>query len=255
MQRLAGKVALITGASRGIGKGIALKFGKEGAKVVVNYSSNQGQAEEVVATIKAEGGEAMAIQANVSDVAQIERMVNEAVAAYGNLDILVSNAGVEHFSSLAESTVEDFDRVFGINTRGQYFAAQQAVKHMNDGGRVLLTSSISVTKGMPGHSFYAGSKAAVEIFARNLAVELGSRGITVNTVAPGATTSDMSAEAGKNYGDPYSTLSVKEQLEHNTALGRWGTAADIANVMTFLASEEGGWITGQTVYATGGYRP
>ncbi len=241
MARLAGKVAVITGSSRGIGRGIALKFGREGAKVVVNYQGNREKAEAVVRDIVAEGSDALAVQADMSDVQQIERLMTRAVDHYGKLNILVSNAGIELFKALAEVTVEDFDHLFAINTRGQFFAAQQAAKRMEDGGRIIFTSSISVTRGIAGHSLYPASKAAVEIFARNLAVELGPRAITVNAIAPGATTSDMSAAYSSSYSNPSSTL------------GRLGTPEDIANVVAFLVSEEGSWINGQTIYATGGF--
>lgn len=253
MSRLEGKVAIVTGASRGIGKGIAIKLAREGARVVVNYNNNQDQAEAVVNIIKSNGGEAIALQVNMGDVPQIERMVLQTIEQFGHLDIMISNAGIELLRSLEETRIEDFDQLFAVNTRGQFFAAQQAAKHMENGGRIVLTSSISVTKGIAGHALYAASKGAVEVIVRNLAVELGSRGITVNAVAPGATVSDMSANMSDAYRDPKTGMSPLEQCRAATPLGRLGTPEDIANVITFLASEEGGWITGQTIQATGGF--
>lgn len=183
MKRLEGKVAIVTGSSSGIGKGIAMKLAQEGAKVVVNYSSSADKAEEVVNDIKKQNGEATAIKADMSLVAEIEQLVARAIEKYGKLDILVSNAGIEHFASFEEVTEQDFDKTFSVNTRGQFFAMQKAAKYMKNGGRLICTSSISASKGFVNHSVYGGSKGAVEAFARNLAVDLGSRGITVNAIA------------------------------------------------------------------------
>jgi 3-oxoacyl-[acyl-carrier protein] reductase len=253
MSRLEGKVAIVTGASRGIGKGIAIRLGHEGARVVVNYNHNQGQAEDVVHTIQSNGGEAIALQVNMSDIPQIERMVCQTIEQFGQVDIMVSNAGIELLRSFEETRVEDFDQLFAVNTRGQFFAAQQAATHMKNGGRIVLTSSMSVIKGIAGHALYAASKGAVEVLVRNLAVELGPLGITINAIAPGATVSDMSTRMAAAARDPKTGLSPIEQCIAATPLGRLGTPEDIAKVVAFLVSEEGSWITGQTIQATGGF--
>lgn len=251
-KRLEGKVAVVTGSGRGIGRGIAIKLGKEGAKVVVNYSHSAEQAEEVVKTIQSHGSEAIAIQADVSKVEEIRKLFDETIAKFGQLDILVSNAGIEHFGPFEEVTEEEFDKTFAVNTRGQFFAMQEAAKRMKNGGRLICTSSISASKGFVNHSVYGGSKGAVEAFARNLAVDLGPRGITVNAIAPGATKTDMYDKNAELYRDPNSKLSVDEQMNKFSPLGRVGTPEDIGNVVAFLVSDEGGWLTGQTIHATGG---
>src|SRR5215469_16029483 len=179
MKRLEGKVAIVTGASRGIGRGIALTLAEEGATVVVTYREQAQRAEAVADAIRQGGGESLVIQADTSDVSHIARLVRQTV---------------EHFGALDEVTVEDFDHVFAVNTRGQFFAMQQAARHMSRGGRLICTSSMSASKGLARHALYAASKAAVEALARNLAVELGPRGITVNAIVPGPTATDMAAE-------------------------------------------------------------
>lgn len=252
MKRLEGKVAIVTGSSSGIGRGIAMKLALEGANVVVNYSSSADKAEEVVNEIKKQNGSATAIKADMSQVAQTEQLISSCVEKYGKLDILVSNAGIEHFGSFEEVTEQDFDKTFAVNTRGQFFAMQKAVKQMKNGGRVICTSSISASKGFVNHSVYGGSKGAIEAFARNLAVDLGPRGITVNAIAPGATKTAMYEKYADLYRDPDSKLSVDEQMDKFSPLGRVGTPEDIANVVAFLASDESGWITGQVIHVTGG---
>lgn len=252
MKRLEGKVAIVTGSSSGIGKGIAMKLAQEGAKVVINYSSSTDKAEEVVSEIKQQNGEATEIKADMSQVAETEKLVASSVEKYGQLDIFVSNAGIEHFGPFEEVTEQDFDRTFSVNTRGQFFAMQKAVKQMKNGGRVICTSSISASKGFVNHSVYGGSKGAVEAFARNLAVDLGPRGITVNAIAPGATKTEMYEKYADLYRDPDSKLSVDEQMKKFSPLGRVGTPSDIANVVAFLASDESEWITGQVIHITGG---
>lgn len=245
MKRLEGKVAIVTGASRGIGRGIALKLAEEGATVVVAYREQAQQAEEVAGAIRQGGSEALAIQADTSDISHIERLVTQTVEQYGKLDILVSNAGIEHFGALEEVTVEDFDHVFAVNTRGQFFAMQQAARHMSRGGRLICTSSISASKGLARHALYAASKAAVEAIARNLAVELGPRGITVNAIVPGPTATDMAAEhmahySGSDVARSLTGAAGDERTKTIMPLGRMGTPADIAKVVAFLVSDEGG---------------
>ncbi len=167
--RLDGKVAVVTGSGRGIGAGIALALGERGAKVVVNYAHSSGPAEAVVAQIVASGSEAIAVKADVSDVAQVSKLMDAAVEKFGKLDIVSSNSGVVSFGHLKDVTEEEFDRVFGINTRGQFFVAREAYKRMEVGGRIVLTSSNTATvKGVPNHAVYSGSKGAVESFVRNM---------------------------------------------------------------------------------------
>ena len=242
MKRLEGKVAIVTGSSSGIGRGIAMKLAQEGVMVVINYSSSSDKAEAVVKEIQQQNGEATAIKADMSLVAEIEQLVASSIEKYGQLNIFVSNAGIEHFGPFEEVTEQDFDKTFAINTRGQFFAMQKAVKQMKNGGRVICTSSISASKGFVNHSVYGGSKGAIEAFARNLAVDLGPRGITVNAlakltegIAPGATKTEMYEKYADLYRDPDSKLSVEEQMKKFSPLGRVGTPSDIANVVAFLA--------------------
>ena len=249
-KKLAGKVAVVTGAGRGIGRGIALKLGQEGAKVVVNYRKSATEAEEVVKTIQSYGSKAIAIQADVTKTEEIRQLFDKTIAKFGELNILVSNAGIEHFGKFEEVTEEEFDRTFAVNTRGQFFAMQEAVKRITDGGSIVCMSSISTTKGFPNHAVYAGSKAANEGFVRNLAIDLGSRGITINAVAPGATKTDMYKNFANLYSDPDS--SIEEQMKKLSPLERVGTPKDIANIISFIVSDEGNWLTGQTIHATGG---
>lgn len=252
MKRLEGKVAIVTGSSSGIGRGIAMKLALEGAKVVINYSSSADKAEAVVNEIKQQNGEATAIKADMSLVGEIEQLVASSVEKYGQLDIFVSNAGIEHFGPFEEVTEQDFDKTFAVNTRGQFFAMQKAVKQMKNGGRVICTSSISASKGFVNHSVYGGSKGAIEAFTRNLAVDLGPRQIRVNAIAPGATKTEMYEKYADLYRDPDSKLSVDEQMKKFSPLGRVGTPSDIANIVAFLASDESEWITGQVIHVTGG---
>ena len=195
MQRLTGKVAVVTGASRGIGRAVAIRLAAEGAAVAVNYRADRGSAESLVTELSGRGTQAMAFQADVSEPDQIGRLMDSAAQTLGGLDILVSNAGIEHFGALEDITPADFDRVFATNTRGQLFAVQHAARHLGPGGHIVLTSSISAHKSVFHHTLYAASKAAVEAMALNLAAELGQRQITINAIAPGGTNTDMSAKA------------------------------------------------------------
>jgi tetrahydroxynaphthalene reductase len=189
---LEGKVALVTGAGRGIGREMALELGRRGAKVIVNYANSSESAEEVVQQIKKAGSDAAAIKANVSDVDQIVRLFDEAVKTFGKLNIVCSNSGVVSFGHVKDVTPEEFDRVFTINTRGQFFVAREAHKHLEVGGRLILMGSITgQAKGVPKHAVYSGSKGAIETFVRCMAVDFGDKKITVNAVAPGGIKTDM----------------------------------------------------------------
>ncbi|HEX3591302.1 MAG TPA: SDR family NAD(P)-dependent oxidoreductase [Pseudonocardiaceae bacterium] len=202
MADLSGKVAVVTGGSRGIGRAVALRLAQDGAAVAVNYRADRDAADAVVAELTGQGRRAVAIRADVSDPEQTGELMDQAATALGGLDILVSNAGIEHFDALPDITPADFDRVFATNTRGQLFAVQHAARHLAGGGRIVLMSSVSARKSVFHHTLYAASKAAVEAMALNLAPELAKRGITVNAIAPGGTRTDMSAEVSHHYAHP-----------------------------------------------------
>jgi NAD(P)-dependent dehydrogenase (short-subunit alcohol dehydrogenase family) len=250
---LAGKAAVVTGASRGIGRAAAIRLADEGAAVAINYRAAADAANSLVAELTDRGAQAVAIQADVSDPARTAELMDRAADALGGLDILVSNAGIEHFGRLAEITPEDFDRVFATNTKGQLFAVQHAVRHMDSGGRVLLMSSVSARKSVFHHTLYAASKAAVEAMALNLAPELAQRGITINAIAPGGTESDMSAEVGHLYGHPDIEHDPATAVKAMCALGRFARPEEIAAVMAFLVSDEASYITGRTIPVDGGF--
>ena len=241
MASLKGKVAVVTGASRGIGRGIAERLAQDGASIVVNYTKSAGEAEKVVAGITNRGGIAMAVQADVSKVDDIRRLFHEAKKAYRRLDILINNAGIFWAKPLVEITEEEYDHMFAVNAKGQFFALQEAAKHMADGGRIVNISTGGTKLAFPGISVYGASKSALEFFTKVAAKELGAKQITVNTVSPGYTETDMLS-------DPqFRTIGIQA-----SPLGRLGTPADIAQVVSFIVSEEAGWITGDTIQAGGG---
>ncbi len=242
---LSGKVAIVTGASRGIGREIAERLAENGAKVVVNYASSPAKAEEVVGCIKQGGGEARAIQADISQVAEIERLFRETIEAYGGIDILVNNAGIMTTKPIVAITEEDFDQHFAINVKGTYFAIQQAFHHMNSGGRIINFSTSVAGQMFPTYSVYAGTKGAVEQFTRQLAKEFGPKGITINAVAPGPINTELFT-VGKSEEQIAGIVSMN-------SFGRLGEPDDIAGVVLFLASEESKWITGQTLRVNGGF--
>jgi 3-oxoacyl-[acyl-carrier protein] reductase len=240
MSILAGKVAVVTGASRGIGRAIALRLARGGAAVVVNYSTPGADADGVVQAIEHGGGVAAAIGADVSDRAAIRELFERAEARFGGVDIVVNNAGVLKVGTVAEVTEQDFDQVFGVNARGAFFVLQESARRVRDGGRIISTSSSVTRQPLPHTAVYAASKAAVEIFTRVLARELGSRGITVNAVAPGGTATQM-----------LSAARVRD-LASETAFGRAGKPEDIADAVAMLAGPDSHWITGQTIHVSGG---
>ncbi|MBV8557609.1 MAG: SDR family oxidoreductase [Planctomycetaceae bacterium] len=244
MMRLDGKVALITGASRGIGRAIAQRLGREGAAVVVNYSGNLEAARETVAAVEAAGGRAVPVQADVGQVAEVERLVDETIRHLGRLDILVNNAGVMFNKPLAEVTEEEFDRIFAINVKGTFFTCQQAARRMAEGGRMINLSSSTTALMLPTYAAYVATKGAVEQLSHVLAKELGPRGITVNVVSPGPTDTELFGQ-GKTEQD-------KQRFAQMAALGRLGRPEDIADVVALLVSDEARWITGQNIRANGG---
>lgn len=248
-QKLAGKVAVVTGASKGIGAAIARHFGAEGASVVVNYSSSKAGADKVVADITSQGGKAVAVQANLSDHADIKRLFAEAKKAFGRVDILVNNAGIYEFAPVEAITAEHFHKTFDLNVLGLILATQEAVNQFGDGGgNVINISSVVSTAAPATTSVYSASKAAVDAITKSLAKELGPRKIRVNSLNPGMIETEGFHAAGIGEGE------FRKQIEAATPLGRIGQPKDIATVAVFLASDDSGWLTGETFFTSGGYR-
>ncbi|MCY7749826.1 SDR family oxidoreductase [Bacillus inaquosorum] len=245
MEPVKGKTAIVTGASRGIGRAIAEQLADLGIKVAVNYSSSPEKAEEVVEGIKKKGGEAVAIQADLSRVAGVESLFTKTIEAFGKVDILINNAGVNIYQPIEKVTEEDFDKQFNLNVKGTFFACQQAMKYMEEKGRIINFSTSVVGQMFPTYSVYAGTKGAVEQFTRQLAKELAVKQITINAVAPGPVNTELFT-VGK-------TEQQIEGLKETIALGRIGEPEDIANVIEFLVSEKSQWITGQTIRVNGGF--
>lgn len=242
MDSLIEKVAIVTGASAGIGRAIAERLAQEGATVVVNYGKSADKAKQVVAGIEAKGGKAVAIQADMSKIADVRRVVRETVQRFGRLDILVNNAGMFTFKPLVETTEQEFDQIFSLNAKGPYFAMQEVAKVIADGGRIVNISTDGTHIGFAGATAYLGSKGALEQFTKGLAHELASKGITVNTVSPGYTDTAMMPA------DP----AFRQTGEQASPLKRLGTPKDIADVVAFVVSEEARWLTGQNIHAGGG---
>jgi tetrahydroxynaphthalene reductase len=254
--RLDGKVALVTGSGRGIGKAIAVQLGRLGAKVVVNYANSAEHAERVVDEIKGLGSDAIALKADIRQVPQTVKLFDDAVAHFGHLDIAVSNSGVVSFGHLNDVTEEEFDRVFSLNTRGQFFVAREAYRHLNKGGRIILTSSnTSKDFSVPRHSLYSGSKGAVDSFVRIFSKDCGDKKITVNAVAPGGTVTDMFHDVSQHYipnGDKYTAEERQQMAAHASPLHRNGYPEDVAHVVAFLTSNEAEWINGKVITLDGG---
>ena len=250
---LLNKVAVVTGASQGIGKAIATRLASDGATVVIDYKDHSEMAEELVSDLKNKGYKASAFQADVSKGADCDALIEHVVSTFGVIDILVSNAGVEHFGKLEDITQEDFTRVFSINVAGQLFVTQAASRHIASGGRIVLTSSVSARRSVLHHTLYAASKAAVSAMVLNLAPELGERGITINAVAPGGTQTNMAKDAGKLYVRPgLEDLPFDRLMKATSALRRLAQPEEIAAAVAFLASDEASYITGSTLAVDGG---
>jgi 3-oxoacyl-[acyl-carrier protein] reductase len=248
-KKLKNKVAVVTGASKGIGASIAKHLADEGAAVVVNYASSKAAADHLVAEITAKDGRAIAVQADVSKPADIQRLFAEAKKAFGRLDILVNNAGIYEFAPLDQVTPEHFHKQFDLNVLGLILASQEAVKHFSSaGGSIINLSSVVATAAPPASAVYSATKAAVDAVTRSLAKELGSRKIRVNSINPGMVETEGVQAAGLSSGD------FRKQLEAQTPLGRIGQPQDIAPAAVFLASDDARWITGETLYIAGGYR-
>lgn len=243
---LEGKVALVTGASRGIGRAIAEELAARGAKVVVNYHSNGEAAEEVVRAIADKGSSAIAIQADVSDFAAAQNLVKSTIDAFGQIDILVNNAGTTHDTLLLMMKEEQWDRVLDTNLKSVFNCCKAAARPMvrrKQGGRIINISSVSGIVGQAGQANYAASKAGIIGFTKSLAKELGSRNITVNAVAPGFVLTDLTAGLPEKL--------VQQSLDY-IPLGRWGELPEIANVVAFIASDQASYITGQVISVDGG---
>ncbi len=240
MKSLSGKVAIVTGSSNGIGRAIAERLADDGAIVVVNYVRSSEKAQQVVTGIQGKGGKALAVQADMSQVADARRLVIDTVKQFNRLDILVNNAGKFMPKSLEETTEAEFDGVIALNAKGPYFAMQEAARVLKDGGRIVNISTGGTHLHFPGATAYLGSKAALEQYTKGLAQELASKGITVNTVSPGFTETGMMTDEYRQIGIQLSPLK------------RLGTPKDIADVVAFIVSEEARWMTGQTIHAGGG---
>jgi 3-oxoacyl-[acyl-carrier protein] reductase len=244
--KLTNKIAVVTGASSGIGAGIARAFGAQGATVIVNYASSEAGADAVVASIEAAGGKAVALQADMSKAAEVAGLFERVKADYGTLDILVNNAGVAIFEMVAEMTEDAFHKQFNINVLGYFLAIREALKVFKDGGSIINISSILSTDPYLASSVYAATKGAVDTLTFALARELGPRGIRVNAILPGHT--NTPATAGNFDGD------FGKMLIAGTPLGRFGEPEDIAPVAVFLASSDAHWVTGESLRAAGGVR-
>jgi 3-oxoacyl-[acyl-carrier protein] reductase len=247
--KLKGKVAVVTGASKGIGAAIARHLASEGAAVVVNYAASKDGADKVVADITRRDGKAVAVQADLAKEGDVRRLFAEAKKAFGRVDILVNNAGIYEFAPLENVTPEHFHKHFNLNVLGLLIATQEAAKQFGPaGGSVINISSVVATSAVPQASVYSGTKAAVDAITRSLAKELGPKKVRVNSVNPGM----VETEGTHAQGIPESDM--RRQVEAMTPLGRIGQPNDIAPTVAFLASDDAGWITGETWYIAGGYR-
>lgn len=248
MSKLEGKVAVVTGASKGIGAAIAKALAKDGAAVVVNYASSKAGADAVVAAITSAGGRAIAVQGDVSKAAQAHGLIEAAVTQFGRLDVLVNNSGVYEFAPIEEVTEEHYRRLFDVNVLGVLLATQAATKHLGDGGSIINISSAITHVHTPTAAAYAGTKGAVNAISGVLANELAPRRIRVNVVSPGFVVTEGTHTAGVVGSD------MEAGLVAQTPLGRAGQPDDIAGVVAFLASDDARWLTGEVITASGGIR-
>jgi len=245
--KLEGKVAIVTGASKGIGAGIAKDLANAGAKVAVNYASDKAGADKTVSEITSKGGHAIAVQGSVTSTEDIARIFTQAKEAFGNIDIVVNNAGIYKFDAVQDVTTEEFNRQFHTNVLGPIFTTAEALKHFPEtGGSIINISSVIATSPSPNAAVYASTKGALDTLTKTLALELAPKKIRVNTVSPGITETEGTHTAGVIGSD------FEAQLVATTPLGRLGQPEDIAGIVTFLASDDAGWITGQRVNASGG---
>lgn len=249
MKKLEGKVAVVTGASKGIGAEIARQLAAEGAAVVVNYASSKEGAEKVVAAIEAAGGKAIAVKADVSLQADVAELFAQTKAAYGRLDVLVNNAGIFKFAPLGAITAEHFHEQFNLNVLGLLLTTQEAAKHFGpEGGSIINTSSVVSTYAPAFGSVYSATKASVDAITKSLAKELGPRNIRVNAINPGMVETEGTHTAG------IAGSEQEKAMASQTPLGRTGQPDDIAPAVVFFASQDAKWITGETLYISGGFR-
>lgn len=248
MSKLSGKVAVVTGASKGIGAGIAKALARNGASVVVNYASSKAGAEAVVAEITAAGGKAIAVGGDVSKAADAQGIIDAALKAYGHIDILVNNSGVYEFAPIEDITEEQFHRQFNVNVLGLLLTTQAALKHLGEGASIINVSSVATTITPPTTAVYSGTKGAVDAITGVLSRELGPRKIRVNAINPGFVITEGTHTAGV-VGSDFEAAAVSQ-----TPLGRAGQPDDIASVAVFLASDDAGWLTGEHIVASGGMR-
>lgn len=246
MTDLTGKVALVTGGARGIGRAITERLAHLGASVVVNYSASETQAQETVAAIERHGGIAIAVQADVSKPADIDRLFAATIEQFGRLDIAVANAGVEVVDlAITDFTEADYDRVFGINTKGAFFTLQGAAKHIVGGGRIIYLGSSTTAFPTPGHGLYGGSKIAAQFLVEVLAKEIGKRGVTVNSILPTATDGAGVSTGGVR-------PQVIEYIKTYNPMGRMATVADVADAVEYLAGDLASYVSGQHLLLSGG---
>ncbi|MBH0007608.1 SDR family oxidoreductase [Psychrobacter sp. SWN149] len=244
MKTLKNKVAIVTGSSKGIGAQIAILLAAAGAKTIINYANDDTAANDIVNQIKSAGGEAIAVQADVSNAKQVEAMFDATIDAFGKPDILVNSAGIMINKPIAETTDEDFDRIFAINVKGTFNTLREAATKLNDGGRVVNLSSTTTRMLLPSYGTYCATKGAVDQLTRIFSKEVGTRGITVNAVSPGPTDTELFHEGKAD--------DTVESLASMSPFNRIGEPVDIARVVAFLVSEEATWVTGQNIGANGG---
>lgn len=245
MEPLKNKVAIITGSSRGIGAQIATTLAEAGASVVINYSKSQTAAEKIVTDIKADGGNAIAVQANVSNADDVRAMFDAAISQFGRVDILINNAGAILYKTIQNTTDDDFDHMLSVNVKGTFNTLREAASRLESEGRIVNFSSSTTRLMLPTYGAYCATKGAVEQLTRVFSKEVGARGITVNAISPGPTNTALFSE-GKSE-------EVINRLAGMAALGRIGEPIDIARIVLFLVSEEAAWVTGQNIGANGGF--
>ena len=243
--QLAGKVAIVTGGSRGIGRAISQKLSDLGVSVVFNYVADQKSADTLVEEIRKKGGNATTLQADIGVVSEVKEMFDLAISTFGRIDYLVNNAGIATYKKIEEFTEEEFDRIFNINLKGVFFCCRQAARLMADGGVIVNIGSTVTRVMLPTYGAYAATKGAVEQITKVLAKELGPRGIRVNTLSPGPVDTELFRK-GK------SDVQI-EQMGSMAAFGRIGSVDDIANMVTLLIDDRAGWVSGQNILANGGF--